>query len=140
MAQDDFYRGDATAGAGGAGTTGRPGQGSPTPAAPGYGPPPYGAPYGPPGYADPAYGYPGPWRRPTNTKAILALVMAFVFAPVGLVLGVMARKEIRRTGEEGAGLALAGVIVGGIVTGFYALLVVLWIAAFAAFSTGSFAP
>jgi hypothetical protein len=46
--------------------------------------------------------------------AILALVFIFVFSPVSLVLGLIARRQIRETGEEGDGLALAGVIVGGI--------------------------
>ncbi len=80
MAQDDMYRGDPP----------------PVPP-PGYGPPPGSVPppgYGPPpGYAYPPPGYPGAWRRPTNTMAILALVMAFVFAPAGLVLGVIARRS-----------------------------------------------
>jgi hypothetical protein len=85
---------------------GQPGYGSP----PGYG---SGPGYGPPGYGPPpGYGYP----PPTNTLAILALVMAFVFSPVGLVLGIVARRQIRQTHEQGDGLALAGIIVGGIGT------------------------
>jgi uncharacterized membrane protein len=71
--------------------------------------------------------------------AILALVFAFVFAPVAIVLGVMARKQIRQTGEEGDGLALAGIIAGSIITGVYVLFIVFWIAAFASV-TGSFGP
>ena len=105
---------------------------------PGYGQPPYGQPgYGQQGYGQ-AVGYaPQPqWGRPTNTMAILALVMAFVFAPAGLILGIVARKQIARTGEEGSGLALAGIIVGGIFTAFFALIIVLWIVAFAAFTSG----
>src|SRR3712207_711248 len=94
---------------------------------PGWSPPPQ---YGPP----PGYGYPPPgypvWRRPTNTMAILALVMAFVFAPAGLVLGVIARKQIRETGEEGDGLALAGIIVGGIATALFVLMFAFALAAF----------
>jgi hypothetical protein len=94
---------------------------------PGYGPPPpagYGG-YGPPGY--PPYGY----RAPTNTMAILSLVFAFVFAPVGLGLGIAARRQIARTREEGDGLALAGVIVGSIVTGIWVLVIIFWIIALA---------
>jgi hypothetical protein len=68
--------------------------------------------------------------------AILALVMAFVFAPAGLILGIVARKQIARTGEEGSGLALAGIIVGGIFTAIFVLIIGLWIAAFAAFTSG----
>jgi hypothetical protein len=104
---------------------------------PGYGPPPG---YPPPGYGAPGYP-PAAWGRPTNTMAILALVMAFVFAPAGLILGIVARKQIRRTGEDGDGLALAGIIVGGIVTAIFVLLIVLWIVAFAAItSNGGFGP
>src|SRR5829696_3685763 len=103
---DDLYRGDppATPPPGAQPT----GYGHP---APGYGQPAYGPPgYGPPGYPPP--GYPPLYGRPTNTMAILALVMAFVFAPAGLILGIIARKQIRQTGEDGDGLALAGMIVG----------------------------
>jgi Domain of unknown function (DUF4190) len=104
---------------------------------PGYGPPPA---YPPPGYGPPGYP-PAGWGRPTNTVAILALVMAFVFAPAGLILGIVARKQIRETGEDGDGLALAGIIVGGIVTAIFVFFIVLWIIAFAAFAdSGSFGP
>ena len=56
-----------------------------------------------------------------------------------LVLGVMARKQISQTREEGDGLALAGIIVGSIVTGIWLLVIVLWIVAFASI-TSSFGP
>ncbi|MGY1822631.1 DUF4190 domain-containing protein [Geodermatophilus sp. SYSU D00079] len=112
-----------------------PGYGVP----PGYGPPPgYGVPpgYGPP----PGYGLPGSYRRPTNSMAILALVMAFVFAPAGLVLGVVARRQIRETGEEGEGLALAGIIVGSIACALVVVAVGLWFVALASLSSVSFGP
>jgi hypothetical protein len=66
--------------------------------------------------------------RPTNVLAILSLVFAFVFAPAGLVLGILARKQIRQTGEQGDGLALAGIIVGAIATVLFVLVIVVWIA------------
>jgi Domain of unknown function (DUF4190) len=107
---------------------------------PGLGPTPYGndpTAYGQqyshpqPGYPHPqtgAYGahpgYPPPYpatARATNTMAILALVFAFVFAPVGIVLGIMARNQIARTGEGGAGLAKAGLILGSVFTGLWVL-------------------
>ena len=102
---------------------------------PGYGPPPgYGAPgYGPP----PGYGY---YPRPTNTLAILALVMAFVFSPVGLVLGIVARRQIRETHEQGDGLALAGIIVGGIGTALAVLGFLFFFIALAAAGSVEFAP
>ena len=94
---------------------------------PGYGQQPYG--YGPPGYPPPGY------SRGTNTMAILALVLAFVIPPAGIVLGVIARKQIRQTGEEGDGLALAGIIVGSIICAIYVLVLILWIAVFASFAS-----
>jgi uncharacterized protein DUF4190 len=94
--------------------------------------------YGPmPGYA-PGYGAPAYGPRPTNTMAILALVLAFVFAPAGLVLGIVARKQIRRTGEEGDGLALAGIIVGGIFTAIFVLMLVFMVIAFSAATSYSY--
>ncbi|GLZ35785.1 hypothetical protein Lesp02_79720 [Lentzea sp. NBRC 105346] len=69
--------------------------------------------------------YPPPRR--TNTLAIVSLVMLFFFAPASIVLGVMARKEIRRTGEDGWGLATAGLIVGSVLTAFYTLAMIFWI-------------
>jgi hypothetical protein len=77
-------------------------------------PPPYhgGVPYDP--YSKP---------RTTNAQAIAALVASLVGAfacccgipsAVGIVLGVTAMNQTKRTGQAGYGLALAGVIVGAI--------------------------
>jgi hypothetical protein len=121
---------------------GPPGYGGQQPyGQPAYGPPPgYG---GPPGYGVPGYGFPPGYGypRPTNTLAILSLVMAFVFSPVGLVLGIVARRQIRQTGEQGDGLALAGIIVGGIGTALAVLgFLFFFLALAAAGSSGAFAP
>ncbi len=61
--------------------------------------------YQPPGYPQPMV------TARTNTMAILSLVFAFVFWPVGIVFGHMARRQIRQTGENGAGLATAGLVI-----------------------------
>jgi hypothetical protein len=58
--------------------------------------------------------------RPTNTLAIVSLVAgiaSYVFLPIvgaiaAIVLGHMARGQIKRTGEGGSGFALAGLILG----------------------------
>ena len=59
--------------------------------------------------------YQQPYQQPaqtrTNTMAILSLIFAFVFWPLGIVFGHMARGQIRRTGEGGAGLATAGLVI-----------------------------
>ena len=106
--------------------------------APGYGAPGYPAGYGGQGYGGqggygpvPGYPPPAPWGRPTNTLAIVSLVLAFVFPPAALITGVMARKQIRRTGEEGDGMALAGVIIGGVVTAIFVLFFLFFVIALA---------
>jgi Domain of unknown function (DUF4190) len=119
------YAGDpgGLAGPSGPGFPGGPGY----PGYPGYsgyptaGPYQQGGPYPPPyGYG---YGYPAP--PGTNTMAILALAFAFIFAPVAIVLGVLARKQIRRTGEQGMGLATAGLVCGIVFTA----LTMIWLIA-----------
>lgn len=66
--------------------------------------PPMGPPMGPPVFAPP----PLPYRPPVNTFATLSLVFAFVFAPVGAILGHLGLAQIRRSGELGRDRALAG--------------------------------
>ena len=121
--------------------------GPPSTGAPGYPPPGYGAaPYGPPPGYGPAPGYGPPpgygWRRPTNQLAMVALVLAFLgpLSPVGLALGIVARRQIARTGEEGEGLALAAVIIGGVITTLIAVMVVFWLFVLVAIGNGGFAP
>lgn len=77
----------------------------------------------------PAYGSPYPPPRRTNSNAVTALVVALaglVACPlvgvIGVYLGNRARKEIARTGEEGDGMALAGIIVGWIGVGLTLLI------------------
>jgi hypothetical protein len=108
------------------------------------------------GYPSPAYptaGYPAPGygaagaSTPTNSNAVLALVLGLISLVLGLscgigllagpfavVVGQKARREISRTGEQGDGMALAGVITGAIATallviGVVVLVVVIIIAA-----------
>jgi hypothetical protein len=61
-----------------------------------------------------SYTPPGP--RETNGTAIAALVCSLVFAPLGIVLGHIARGQIRRSGEGGRGLATAALIIGYLFT------------------------
>ena len=59
---------------------------------------------------------PPPPSASTNGMAIAALVCAFLFAPLAIVLGHIARGQIKRTGEGGRGLATAGLVLGYIFT------------------------
>lgn len=104
---------------------------------------------GAPGYPPPAYGYGGnpygpyaygAWAPPKNNGlAIAALVFGIcgfvlcqIFAIPALILGLRARRQIRESqgAEQGDGLALAGVILGGAgiallvaIIGFYVLII-----------------
>ena len=73
----------------------------------------------------------------TNGLAVASLacgIAQFAFGPLAtipaIVLGHMARSQIKRTGEQGAGLALAGLVLGwaaailGVLFILFALVVV----------------
>jgi hypothetical protein len=69
----------------------------------------------------------------TNGTAIASLVtslagLLFCGIPsiVGLVLGIIAMRDTRRTGQDGHGLAVAGTIVGGVVTVAWVLCLLLY--------------
>ena len=119
----------------GYGTPPQPGYG--TPPQPGYGTPPPGWNAPPVGGFQPPGGYPPPQGyqqlRGTNVLAIAALVSIFVFTPAALVLGIIARNQIKQTGEEGDGMALAGIIVGGIAMALFVLFLLFFVFAFATF-------
>ncbi|MEE9312251.1 MAG: DUF4190 domain-containing protein [Planctomycetota bacterium] len=55
-----------------------------------------------------------PMNSGTSTAAIVALVSLFVCWPVGIVAGFIALGDIKKTGKSGRGMALAGIIGGGI--------------------------
>ena len=62
-----------------------------------------------------------------NVFAILSLIFAFLLPPLGVVFGFVALSQIKKTGEQGKGLAIAGIIVGlVIIVGFIAQGIV-WI-------------
>ena len=100
------------------------------------------APMGPPQYPSPPYPspqypyapYPSPYGyappKTTNSLAVASMVTSIAGAAtlfcwglggivglVGAILGHVARRKIRNSGEAGDGMALAGIIVGWIVLG-----------------------
>jgi hypothetical protein len=77
-------------------------------------PPPHplgGSPFGAPPVGGAHYGSPPAPPQDVNVLAILSVIFAFVFAPAGVVLGHRGLIQIRRTGQRGRGLALAGLIL-----------------------------
>ena len=78
---------------------------------------------------------------PTNTLAIIALVLGFVVPLGGIICGHIALGQIKRTGESGHGLALAGAIIGYVLTGLGLLFLIFYVIFFAAlFSSGVLTP
>ncbi|MEV4636117.1 DUF4190 domain-containing protein [Actinoplanes sp. NPDC049548] len=96
---------------------------------------PYGLGYAMPqyDYGNPGspYGYPSypPGPRPTEGMAIASLVVSCVsiaglcgwwvgglLGVLGAIFGHVARRKIRQTGAGGSGMALAGIIIGWVVT------------------------
>jgi hypothetical protein len=63
----------------------------------------------------------------TNTMAILALVFGIGGGWLGILFGHMALSQIRRTGEQGRGLALAGLICGYIGAGITLIVIIVLI-------------
>jgi hypothetical protein len=110
----------------------------PPPAAPVYGAPGYAAPqYPAPAYGQPApaYGYAYAPPRPTNVLAIVSLIASvaglslipFIGSIAGVITGHMALKNLKTSGENGRGIALAGTIVGWVGTGIWVLFIVFWV-------------
>jgi hypothetical protein len=120
--------------------------GQPQYAQPQYGQPQYGQPqypqpqYPQPQYAQPGYGqqpgYPQQYGAPvgypyasqkTNGLAIAAMVLGILWiywigSVLALVFGYIARKQIQERGEGGAGMAVAGIVLGWVGLGILVLV------------------
>ncbi|MCS5732614.1 DUF4190 domain-containing protein [Herbiconiux daphne] len=78
----------------------------------------------------PAY-TPAPVAQKTNVLAIVSLVLSILsFNIIAVILGIIALSQIKKTGESGRGLAIAGIIIGGIGFVFWIIFfIVLGVAA-----------
>jgi large-conductance mechanosensitive channel len=87
-------------------------------------------PQGPAAYGQGGFGYPPAAPQKTNTMAILGLVFAFLFQPLGIIFSAIGLSQIKKTGEKGRGLALSGLILSivfmilGVVLFFFVLAAV----------------
>ena len=102
-----------------------PETGAPGTPVPGYPPPP---PYG-----YPPYPYPYQRAPETNSMAIVAMIMIFVFPPLAIIFGFIAKNQIDRTGEQGRGFAIAGIAGGIAVTALWVAIIVFYVFLFSAF-------
>ncbi|WP_411700679.1 DUF4190 domain-containing protein [Conyzicola sp.] len=66
----------------------------------------------------------------TNVLAIISLIAAFIFPLAAVITGYIAQSQIRRTGEEGRGLARAGVIIGMVGTILQVVFFIVWFSLF----------
>lgn len=91
-----------------------------------YGQTPYGAGYGAGPYAQP---------RGTNGLAIASLVTSLVWvcgvgSIAAIIMGHISRGQIKKTGEQGAGMALAGLILGylglAVVVAYFAIVIIVY--------------
>ncbi|MGY2076864.1 MULTISPECIES: DUF4190 domain-containing protein [unclassified Blastococcus] len=101
-------------------------QGPPPPHGPGY--PPY----------SPPYGYPYALPQRTNGMAIASMVLGILWlywigSILALVFGYTAKRQIQERGEAGGGMATAGIVLGWIGVGFFALFVLFGIASTAGY-------
>ena len=69
-----------------------------------------------------------PATQKTNVLAIVSLVSSFFISIVGIITGHIALSQIKKTGEQGRGLAIAGLIIGyiGLVVGI--IVAIVWFA------------
>lgn len=93
--------------------------------------PPMPMPYGPPMHPMP---YPPPVPARTNGTAVASLICGLLVLFYGLtaipavVLGHKARAQIKRTGDEGDGLAVTGLVFGYLGIGFWMLILFVAVA------------
>lgn len=66
----------------------------------------------------------------TNVLAIISLVSAFFVSLAAIICGHIALNQIKRTGESGRGLALAGVILGYVGLVFGLIFAILYVGLF----------
>lgn len=71
----------------------------------------------------------------TNGIAIAALISSFFVSVLGIILGFVALNQIKKSGEQGRGLALAGIWIGFVAVGITVLIIILQVVALAALST-----
>ncbi|AZS36652.1 hypothetical protein CVS47_01259 [Microbacterium lemovicicum] len=133
------------------------GYGAPTSSAPSYAPP-TGPAYGQGGYAQQPSGYPAaapygaaqgypasytpyPTEPKTNVLAIVSLIASivgfiwiipFLGGLAGAIMGHISLGQIKKNGEKGRGLALAGIIVGWVGVGLFVIGVIAFFALIAA--------
>ncbi|MBN6190566.1 DUF4190 domain-containing protein [Microbacterium sufflavum] len=85
----------------------------------------------PPGPAAPgAYGQTAPASPPGRVLSIVGLVLAFLLPPIGLILSIIAAVQLGKA-HAPKGLAIAGIIVGAVLTILEIIGIILLVTVFA---------
>lgn len=66
----------------------------------------------------------------TNTLALVGFIASFMIPIVGIVLGIMARRQIEVSKEGGRGLARAAVYIGAAGATFQLIFFIVWLSLF----------
>lgn len=72
-----------------------------------------------------AYGYPVAPVDQWNGMCIAGFICSFFFPLVGLVLSIIALVQINKTGEKSRGMAIAGIVIGGISTALALIAIIM---------------
>ena len=64
-------------------------------------------------------------QKPTNGMAIAGFVCSFFFQILGLIFSIIGLCQIKNSGENGRGLAIAGIIISSVVTFFTILITIM---------------
>ena len=75
-----------------------------------------------------------------NTMALMSLIFSLVglvlfpglLQLLALIFGIIGKKQIRETGESGAGMATAGIVISSIVLGLAVIGAIIWVIVVAA--------
>lgn len=62
-----------------------------------------------------------------NEMSIITGILCLVFPFAALITGIIALKQVEKSGERGKGLAITGIVIGGIMVAIVAILFVLFI-------------
>lgn len=99
-----------------------------------YNPPPVQPPYTPVQPTNPYYVAPQPPQPPYNGMSIAGFVLSCVSmvlccfpitAIIGLILSIVSLPQMTKTGDRGKGLAIAGLILNGLVILFWIVMLIL---------------
>ena len=80
-----------------------------------------------------ADGMRSPYNTPSNSwniLAIIGLVMSFFSTVVGLVLSIIAYKQVKNTGEKGRELALAGIVISSVEIAIALFVMIIYLCIF----------